>query len=276
MGETTKMPSRPRIIGVVTAGNLRDPLAWEALATCDLAEFRGDTFLGEEADASALSQILREFREEAARRFGRVPETMFTLRLERDGGCWPDDRSAERGAVWNALVEWEGPRPCEWVDLEVEELPNIPQSLLDLFEAAGVRVLVSHHNFENSYPMSELRQLLRMMLAARPAGVKFALTCNTRAEILELLAFAREVAHESSWGSVFSMGKPGRVTRVLSPLLGCPFTYGFLTGGAVAPGQLSAADLWAFFASAPFTPANDLETLLRWAENRLQEDGLAR
>ena len=276
VGETTKMTSRPRIIGVVTAGNIRDPLAWEALATCDLAEFRADTWVGAGTEASEIPALLREFREEGSLRFGHAPETLFTLRLERDGGSWPDDRAGERLEIWSALAGAEGPRACEWIDIEVEEVPNVGAPIRDALQALGVKVLVSHHNFETSYSQEELKQLLGIMRETSLAGVKFALTCNTRAELIDLLALARDVADQISWGSVFSMGKTGRATRVLSPLLGCPFTYGYLTGGAVAPGQLSAAELWAFFASAPFPPANDLETLLRWAENRLQEDGLAR
>ena len=63
---------------------------------------------------------------------------------------------------------------------------------------------------------------------------------------------------------------------MLGPLLGCPFTYGYLTGGPVAPGQLSASELGAFFAGASLPPPEDPETLLNWAEGRLLEVGIAR
>lgn len=263
----------------MTAGNRRDPLAWEALAACDLAEFRADTMVGEDSPSpDAIAHLLREFREEGARRLGRIPETLVTLRLRRDGGSWPDERAALREPVWNALVsarDSAGGRACEWIDVEIEAASGAYAGLREACESAGIRILVSHHNFGGSHPPPELRRMLESMLSARPAGVKFALTCHTRGELIELLAFAREVAGLTAWGSVFSMGGPGRSSRVLAPLLGCPFTYGYLTGGPVAPGQLSAAELRAFFAGAPFPPAADNETLIRWADGRLQEAGLA-
>jgi hypothetical protein len=90
------------------------------------------------------------------------------------------------------------------------------------------------------------------------------------------MAFAREAAAASPLASVLSMGGPGRAMRVLGPALGCPLAYGFLTGAAVAPGQLSARDLGRrlddFSASLPgelLAPGAE-PRLLDWAEARLQ------
>ena len=152
----------------------------------------------------------------------------------------------------------------------------MPRSLRAAIEARGIKVLVSHHDFRGTHPLPELRRMLAGMSKAHPAGVKFALSCASRAELVELLAFAREVAAGRPQGGVFSMGGVGRSSRVLAPLLGCPFTYGYLTGGPVAPGQLSAAELAAFFAGAPFPPTDDPANLIDWAEGRLQEAGLVR
>jgi hypothetical protein len=78
------------------------------------------------------------------------------------------------------------------------------------------------------------------------------------------------------------MGRIGRASRVLAPLLGCPLTYGYLTGGAVAPGQLSVRELRAFFRSLGPGDAeaarNGGETgygLLDWAEARIEGESLA-
>lgn len=264
MGEVTKMPSRPRIIGVVTAANRSDDKAWEALAECDLAEFRGDTFAGPDS-AKNLPDLLKSFREEGARRLGRIPETLFTLRLRRDGGQWPDDSARDRIPVWTSLSR---PGTLEWADVEVEECQTLPESL----SAAGAKVIVSHHDFKGTPGPAGFRRLRAAMHAVNPTAIKFAVTCRTRPELIDLLAFAKE----SASGGIFSMGAAGRATRVLAPLLGCPFTYGYLSGAPVAPGQLSAAELRAFFAGAPFPPTPDPEALLDWAEGRLQEAGHAR
>jgi 3-dehydroquinate dehydratase type I len=274
------MPSRPRIIGVVTAMNRGDDKAWQALEGCDLAELRADTLLaGATSDAEVLPGLLRAFREEGARRLGRIPGTLVTLRLRRDGGSWPDERADERVPVWESLAASAGSSgtpPCEWVDIEAEAIGALPPRLREAFARSGVKVLVSHHDFRGGRPLPALRGLWADMLAARPEGVKLALTAADRPGLRDLLALAREVAAGPALGSVFSMGAPGRATRVLGPLLGCPFTYGYLTGGPVAPGQLSASELRAFFAGARLPDSEDPETLLNWAEGRLMEVGIAR
>jgi hypothetical protein len=69
-------------------------------------------------------------------------------------------------------------------------------------------------------------------------------------QIPGLLELARKVAAEYSVSCVLGMGSEATLTRLLSPLLGCPFTYGFLGEGAVAPGQLPAARMRDFFSRA--------------------------
>lgn len=78
------------------------------------------------------------------------------------------------------------------------------------------------------------------------------------------------------------MGLEGRSSRVLGPVLGCPLAYGYLTGGAVAPGQISARGLNAFFrgmkagtARPPETTDWDDSELIEWAEARITGESLA-
>jgi hypothetical protein len=52
-----------RVIGIVTGANSEEAAAWDALAQCDLAEFRADLF-----DPSRIPQAFRAFRAERDRR----------------------------------------------------------------------------------------------------------------------------------------------------------------------------------------------------------------
>lgn len=243
VGESTKNLLEPRIIGIVTPRNLRDPKTLEALADCDLAEFRADGL--EPADIPA--QLLA-FNEAYADAHGYTPEIIFTLRLRRDGGAWDDARADERERVWLALIEAEA-TPA-FLDIETDAVPRLSKRLRDAISEAGIRMLVSHHDFNACPPVGELRRLLSAA-AERGAGFKAAVTCKSRGEILELLAFAREAARAVPIASVFSMGMIGRATRLLTPLLGCALTYGYLGGGAVAPGQLSARSMRGFYRALP-------------------------
>jgi 3-dehydroquinate dehydratase type I len=259
-----------RVIGIVTGANSEEAAAWDALAQCDLAEFRADLF-----DPSRIPQAFRAFRAERDRR-GLSFATILTIRLCRDGGAWPDAQAERRGEIWQALADGGPEAASEWFDLEIEEIPRLSPELRNAFARGGSSILLSHHDFTGCPSRERLRALLGDMLAQRPAGVKFAVTCLDRRETIALMAFAREAAAASPLASVLSMGGPGRAMRVLGPALGCPLAYGFLTGAAVAPGQLSARDLGRrlddFSASLPgelLAPGAE-PRLLDWAEARLQ------
>lgn len=266
MGESTKNRFGARIIGIITASNRNDPAIWAALERCDIAELRADGFAAAEIPLQA-----RAFRRECLRRFGRSLETILTIRLARDGGAWPDSLAAAREDVWQSLG-LDGTDPaCDWVDVEEEAFGSLSAPLRTLLASGAAKLLLSHHDMRNTLPREGLRALMRGMQAHGPAGMKFAMTCATREEVLDLLAFARELAAATGNGSVLSMGAVGRASRVLAPLLGCPLTYGYLTGGAVAPGQLSAGELRRFFESLEGDRGGDaIDTQwLGWAEARV-------
>ncbi|HKP94452.1 MAG TPA: type I 3-dehydroquinate dehydratase [Fibrobacteria bacterium] len=248
------------------------------MAGCDCAELRADGFARD-----SIPREARAFRRECLQRLGRPLETLLTLRLERDGGAWPDVQAGLRGPVWESLGLDGSDPACDWVDVEVEEMGALPARAKALLSSGAAKLLLSHHDMRKSLSGEGLRNLLRDMQAYRPAGMKFAVTCGSRDELLDLLAFAREVAAATANGCVLSMGRAGRASRVLAPLLGCPLTYGYLTGGAVAPGQLSASELGAFYRGLddrdPRGPDRDGgrgggdadSRLLDWAEARVSE-----
>lgn len=251
---------------------------WDALAECDMAELRADGF-----EPGAIVEELRTFRRDAADRFGRTMQTLLTIRLRRDGGAWPDAGASAREPVWQALG-LEGKEPlCDWVDVEVEEFGSLSYRTRTLLQSGSAKLLLSHHDFLRCRPREGLGALMGEMRTHKPDGMKFAVTCGNRNDLLELLAFTRDLAAGTSHGCALSMGAEGRASRVLGPMLGCPFTYGYLTGGAVAPGQISIRGLKAFFQGTPApgngTPVsimdmNDSE-LIEWAEARIVGESLA-
>lgn len=277
MGQSTKNGFEARIIGIVTAANRTDPAMWDALAACDIAEFRADGF-----EPGRIIDELRSFRRDSAFRYGRPMRTLMTLRLKRDGGAWPDADAAAREPLWHALG-LEGNEPlCEWVDVEVEEFGALAAGTRSLLQTGSAQLMLSHHDFRRCLPRQGLGGLMAEMRTHRPDGMKFAVTCENRGDMLELLAFARDLAAATSCGCALSMGAQGRASRVLGPMLGCPFAYGYLTGGAVAPGQISARGLKAFFRGIPETGSgtpggiadmNDSD-LIEWAEARIAGESL--
>lgn len=261
MSQTTKAPPEPCILGVVAADALAARRYPAALWACGGIELRADGLRLDD-----IAGAVADFDAEKSRR-GFIGPVIFTLRLRRDGGAWPDEKSAERNSVWESLP----PGTCDWVDLEVEEIASVSPTALDSLRSSGVKILLSHHAFEQE-PREKWEQLLDEMAKWAPDGVKFAMALGPnsgdRIRALALLAFARRVASLYSDSAVFGMGEEGRLTRVVSPLLGCPWTYGFLGGVPQAPGQLSADRMREFFARAPESfPGTDASdaAILGWA-----------
>ena len=205
------------------------------LWSCGGVELRADGVPPE-----AVAAVVADFDAEKSRR-GFAGPVIFTLRLRRDGGAWPDAESAARNAVWESLP----PGTCDWVDLEVEERDRIAPETLDSLRSSGVKILLSHHAFEPETPETWAGHL-EAMRAFGPDGVKFAVSLTTD-QVPRLLEFARQVGSEYADSCVLGMGAAGMNTRLLSPLLGCPFTYGYLGEGPVAPGQLDVGSMKTFF-----------------------------
>lgn len=267
MKQTIKAPPPPCILGIVTADMLARNRYPDALWRCGGVELRVD---GLEPDA--VPAAVTAFHEEKTRR-GFTGPVVFTVRLQRDGGAWPDAGAASRNALWTSLP----PHTCDWVDLEIEEITRpgrIPPQTLNALRSSGARILLSHHAFafEEASSWETMRADMRTFA---PDGVKFAVMPDA-AQVPALLEFARAVAAEFRWSCVLGMGAGGAVTRVLGPLLGCPLTYGFLGEGAVAPGQLSVGVMTAFFERAatdvnrPVAEA-PAEEWVAWAEALLRQ-----
>lgn len=270
MVQTTKAPSSlpapPCILGIVTADMLRrdgrDRFP-DALWTCGGVELRADGL-----PPDAIAAAVADFDAEKSRR-GFSGPVVFTLRLARDGGAWPDAAAADRNAVWESLP----PGTCDWADLEVEEFARVAPETLDALRSSGVKILLSHHAFAPEDPAA-WEGTLSAMRELRPDGVKFAVSVASE-QVPALLAFARRVGGEYPESCVLGMGAAATATRLLAPLFGCPFTYGYLGEGAVAPGQIRAVDMRAFFdraAADPDRPETEapFQRWLDWADALLK------
>lgn len=273
VGENTKNRLGARIIGIVTPANRNDPEAWRALTECDLAEFRADLW-----EPSEIVEEVRAFRDACIAKFGHSLDTIFTIRLEKDGGTWPDKAAKDREKIWLSLgLDTEDP-PCEWIDVEVEAFAALSPQFRSVLAAGRVKTLASRHKMHGSYSAPDLRRLGQELLDTGANGVKLAVTCINRTEVLDLLAFASVIAKANPQACVLSMGDVGKVTRVLGPILGCPLTYGYLSGRGVAPGQLSVRKMREFYTNTDTLKLQNLSVieLLNWAEARLSGASLAK
>jgi 3-dehydroquinate dehydratase I len=220
------------IVGLVTPEYLASDPRLQLLGDCDWAEFRGDLF--SENHFNAYVEFV-----------SRCPiPVLHTLRLQCDGGQWPNDRAAERIQVWQDMIDLPDHLRPVMIDIEIEafETEGLVAALRPVRDA-GVKLLTSHHQFHSPYSLEVCREWLKRLEAPRPDGVKMAVQAADAADCNRLLGFAHEVGVKHELAGIFAMGKVGQATRLLSPLVGCPLTYGTLSGAALAPGQMTVQRL---------------------------------
>jgi 3-dehydroquinate dehydratase-1 len=198
------------------------------LQVCDLGEIRFDR-LG----LMDLTAILPACRQAATWSF----PLLFTIRLQSEGGQWPDAQDDARLPLYLQAME-----AVDWLDIELHSR-LCPQ----VISAAAMKkktIVVSCHDFSGTPPLNELQgwisRITRMTADPNTVIAKIVTTIHRREDHFGLIKLL-----EQDWGislCVFGMGARGMGTRVYFPLLGSRLTYGYLDSTS-APGQLSCRDL---------------------------------
>lgn len=151
--------------------------------------------------------------------------------------CRPGGRSDEerKRLLMRAIASG-----ATFVDVEIESETAYREEIVAEARSCGCRVIVSHHDYERT---PERPALEACVSACFKAGADIAkVACMVRsdrenARLLALLDTDREIV-------VVGMGERGRVTRILAPLLGSPFTYASLSQGKeTADGQIDRETL---------------------------------
>ncbi|MFP4015307.1 MAG: type I 3-dehydroquinate dehydratase [Chitinispirillaceae bacterium] len=105
--------------------------------------------------------------------------------------------------------------------------------------ASGKTIMVSEHDFEKMPDRAGLEDLVKRALDQGAHIVKIAAMARTSSDVTRLLRFTEDTDVPVV---AIAMGEVGRISRVMAPLFGSLFTYGYI-GESVAPGQLSALKL---------------------------------
>ncbi|MBS7620299.1 type I 3-dehydroquinate dehydratase [Candidatus Bathyarchaeota archaeon] len=133
----------------------------------------------------------------------------------------------------------------DYVDLDLST-PRI-RTLIEELRRVGVKVIISHHDFDGTPSTSSFRKILDEELSLKPEVCKIVGTAKNYADNLAYLNFISEAKGVRL--VCFGMGREGKPSRIFSPLLGGAFTYASPHGGPKsAPGQLSIADLRKIYA----------------------------
>jgi 3-dehydroquinate dehydratase type I len=135
---------------------------------------------------------------------------------------------------------------ADFVDVELETAEVWREKVRVLIGKNGnrTRLILSHHDFRQT---PSRRELIKILNAAADAGAqvtKIVTQARTPADNLTLLGLIPYAKRREREIIAFCMGDLGKMSRIMSPLLGALFTFATLEEGCEsAPGQLPVKEM---------------------------------
>jgi 3-dehydroquinate dehydratase I len=155
-------------------------------------------------------------------------------RVAEEGGQWSD---SEPRRIERLLLAIELGASMVDIELHTKNLENVVTAV-----KKRAACIISHHNFERTPPLEDLKMLLDKQLKAGADACKIVTSAKDVRDnwtILDLISRNPAVSLVA-----FAMGPLGLLSRVLSPLAGGYFTYASIeTGKESAPGQITVKEL---------------------------------
>lgn len=226
----------PKICVPIVAHTMRELFA-QARATnnktFDIVEWRVDWFEGFD-DPEMVRRAARVLR-------GILDEKpiLFTFRSKKEGG------EAEVDPAYyvelNRIAAAEG--LADMIDVELFSGDAVVRQIVEHAHAAGVPVIVSSHDFEQTPSHDELVARLRRAEQLGGDILKIAVMPRDSRDVLNLLGATEEVSRTSEHPVVsMSMGQLGIISRLSGEIFGSAMTFGTI-GYASAPGQIGIEPL---------------------------------
>ncbi|OPY67405.1 MAG: 3-dehydroquinate dehydratase [Syntrophorhabdus sp. PtaU1.Bin050] len=193
-----------------------------------------------EACLKALSGLdFAEIRMEGMNLTVEDIRTIFSQPLTLMATCRPGimEDGQRRDLLINAIEAG-----ARYVDIEAGSDSRYRQAIVDRARACGCQVIMSFHDYNKTPPLKTLKQIISLCFAEGADIAKIACKVHSERDNIRLLGLLdREKSGELV---VIGMGEQGRITRIVAPLLGSPFTYASLAEGKeTGSGQVSKGKL---------------------------------
>lgn len=192
----------------------------KAFQQADLIELRVDRF--ERIDLDQIQCLRQKFP---------MP-LMVTIRKQSHGGHFKGSEQ-ERLKLFQTCLNLD-PLP-DYIDIEADTDLDIIRRMQK--QAPSVKWVISWHDF--SHTPNELEACLAKLYQIPASYYKIATKAHSTCDALRLLCLAKQANANASVLCAIGMGEEGQCTRILSPVVGSPFTFAALeTGLESAPGQI--------------------------------------
>lgn len=232
-------PGRDEAVGQIRA----------AAPVADLLELRLDLM-----DGDFLKELVREIR--------RNPFPIKIVVTHR--------RGEERGLPVRENGIPEGERIArlreavllgvDYVDVELRTAADLRKSLRDLIadHRGPTQLILSCHDFQETPSDAVLEDLWRSCREGGAQVIKIVTLARTVADNLRLLRLIPWSLGKGQEIVAFCMGEPGKISRIMAPMLGAHFTFASLgPESATAPGQLTAAEMAKIFEILGGSPSEE-------------------
>ena len=203
-------------------------------AGADIIEWRVDHF----TQVREMAQVMAALAE--IRGALKALPLLFTFRSKKEGGETElsDDAyfALNREAARSGLVDI--------IDVELFNDEAQIRALVDDAHAAGVKVIMSNHDFHKTPAQEDIIYRLRRMQELGADIPKIALMPTCRQDVLTVLSATVDMAEKYADRPIItmSMGKTGVTSRLTGEAFGSAATFGAVKT-ASAPGQISVSDL---------------------------------
>ena len=129
----------------------------------------------------------------------------------------------------------------EYVDIELSA-SSLREFTTEVSEY-GAKPIVSFHDFNHSLELAKMDNVLEREIASGADVCKIVTTARRIEDNLTLMNFTGAACKRANI-VCFAMGDYGKVSRLLSPMFGCFFTFAALeSGGETAPGQMTIQEM---------------------------------
>ena len=164
---------------------------------------------------------------------------LFTNRAIWEGGN-AKDPDKERIKPLLQAVEMQ----AAYIDLELKTPSAFRQELLEAIQASVTRMIISYHDFDSTPESEILSEILHNQAESGAHIGKIVTMARSPQDVLRVLHLQCEAQKLDFPLIAFCMGEEGRLSRVVTLLLGGYMTYAALDESlATAPGQFSVRGL---------------------------------
>ncbi len=215
--------SCPAVAAAVSDSDIR-LLRQSDVKVIDIIELRVDMFssLSEDYVKSVFLQVKKRFSK----------PVLCTIRLTSEGGKrFIEDR--KRYALFEAVAPL-----ADMIDIEIQS--KLLKDVVRLAHSLKKPVIASYHDLKKTPKEVFFSKMLTQAHKVSADITKLACKADTMDDVARLLRFTMD--HKKDNLITISLGKPGRISRIVNPLFGSLITYGYI-GKPKADGQMHVQQL---------------------------------